>query len=695
MMSNTQNDTLVVVLCETRAHRLTGELFMQNVITNLRADLAVCVGINKNTEKPNIFYENATYVWEQEEPEDAGELYDAVALQENSQEDWRSMYAAGTYGAREGMRFFGCVKDSKQVSCAAFLHYYRWFLLQKIRELSLQKKYKWFVITRSDYMWKTPHPPTEYLNTDNIYIPNAEHYGGYNDRHMIVSAKHVESVLSMMEAIIHRPKWLLQHFEENSITGIEDCVKLWINLQGLSANVRLYPYTMYTVREKNGSTSWSHGQYYPQYGYCIKYPQSEYVENYLVNQRFIQTNQDWYKQFRYEKKCIVITTINPPTKQILHYAKMQGWDLIIVADSKTNDSLYAEVDCIYLGIAQQYEMYPTLFDKVPLKSYTRKMFGYLYAIQHKYQVIYDTDDDNQYTEFLDIFYASLKIEDGMNYPDSDIKRIEYPHFDADEIVRATKHNSAAGFTFDKINRRLWLKYHLGKPTKQSGVISGNVRSTKTCSTPGFVNIYKAFTDTNIWPRGIPPEHESIAKSPVLTDELCTMECAVIQGLVNNDPDVDAYYRINISNQPFSFEKDEGYDIIMDKYAVCPFNTQNTFWTDPSMFYAMYLPVSVTFRYTDILRGFIALYQLWKNDKTIKFTYPTAVQERNEHLLTKDYESEMTMYKTAEQVVRLLNENKDATIQHIYLILYKNGIVTECEMGVLKEWMRLIDSFSKE
>jgi hypothetical protein len=108
-----------------------------------------------------------------------------------------------------------------------------------------------------------------------------------------------------------------------------------------------------------------------------------------------------------------------------------------------------------------------------------------------------------------------------------------------------------------------------------------------------------------------------------------------------------------------------------------------------MFYAMYLPVTVTFRYTDILHGFVALYQLWKNNKTIKFTLPTAVQERNEHDLQKDYESEVPMYETAEQVIKLLNENKNATIEDMYFVLFKNGIVKEEELVVLKEWMRLV------
>ena len=113
-----------------------------------------------------------------------------------------------------------------------------------------------------------------------------------------------------------------------------------------------------------------------------------------------------------------------------------------------------------------------------------------------------------------------------------------------------------------------------------------------------------------------------------------------------------------------------------------------------MFYAMYLPISVTFRYTDILRGFVALYQLWKNNKTIKFTFPTATQDRNIHDLNKDYESEVPMYNTAALVIDLLNNNKNATIQEMYAILEQNLIVDKNELDVLNEWINIINNFDK-
>jgi hypothetical protein len=258
------------------------------------------------------------------------------------------------------------------------------------------------------------------------------------------------------------------------------------------------------------------------------------------------------------------------------------------------------------------------------------MFGYLYAIKNGYDIIYDTDDDNKYIENLDNF-TNLTTDAGI------------------------------------------------------------VKSEKNCSEPGFVNLYKIYTDANIWPRGIPPHHESIDKTPELNDNVTDMKISIIQGLVDNDPDVDAHYRININNKPFFFDKNKDIDVVLDKYSVCPFNSQNTFWTDKDLFYSMYFPTTVTFRYTDILRGFVAVYQLWKNNKTIKFTFSSAIQDRNEHDLNKDYESEIPMYETAEQVIQLLNENKDATLYEIYEIFADNDIVDRSELEVIKEWNSLLNN----
>lgn len=326
------------------------------------------------------------------------------------------------------------------------------------------------------------------------------------------------------------------------------------------------------------------------------------------------------------KACIVITTINPQNENIQYYSTLNGWDLIIVSDLKTNDKLYATTKCIYLGIKEQEYYFPEFYSKVPFNSYTRKMFGYLYAIQHKYTTIYDTDDDNMYLKDLNSF--------------------------------------------------------------------NNLKPIKLVKSDGYLNIYKLFTDINIWPRGIPPGNLYINEMPRISENTDELRYAIIQGLVDNDPDVDAFYRININNTPVFFNKDSKYDYILDKYSVCPFNTQNTFWLDPSTFYLMYLPTTVSFRYTDILRGYIALFQLWKINKSIVFTSSTAIQERNPHDLNKDYADEQTMYNTVDEVIHLLNNNKEATLRDIYIILIDHGIVEKNELPVLDIWLKIIDAFGQ-
>ena len=429
--------------------------------------------------------------------------------------------------------------------------------------------------------------------------------------------------------------------------------------------------------------------------------------NYLIDPNFKDkyynqfNNINW--QYKFDKlknlfiidKCIVITTINEPTPQILYYTTLIDWNLIIVGDLKTNNNLYNNLNCIYLSIDKQKELFPTLFDKIPYNSYTRKMFGYLYAIKNNYKIIYDTDDDNKYIYNINLFQNNFIMTDNIDILGDDLYMININDFD-EYLINKNKNNKCNSFTFDKRNNNIYYKNkninNLNK-TDGSHCITGIFRDVKICKNENnsLVNIYKIFTDKYIWTRGIPPNHKSINEIPNVYENNTDLKYSIIQGLVNNDPDVDAYYRININNNDnFIFEKDDGYDIILDKYTVSPFNSQNTFWIDTDIFYTLYLPITVTFRYTDILRSFVALYQLWQKNKTIKFTFPTAIQNRNVHDLNKDFESEKSMYESAEQVIYLLNNNKEASIIDMYNILYDNKIVQKEELDLLNEWLYLID-----
>jgi len=156
---------------------------------------------------------------------------------------------------------------------------------------------------------------------------------------------------------------------------------------------------------------------------------------------------------------------------------------------------------------------------------------------------------------------------------------------------------------------------------------------------GWVNVYRYFTDKNIWPRGFPlgkiqeqvPPYQSLNKMDV--------DCPIQQGLADENPDVDAIYRL-VLPLPQTFTKERR--VALTNGSWCPFNSQNTTWW-PDAFELLYLPSYCSFRMTDIWRSFIAQRIAWLNGWAILFHEPTMKQERNVHNLLRDFNDEIPGY----------------------------------------------------
>jgi hypothetical protein len=155
---------------------------------------------------------------------------------------------------------------------------------------------------------------------------------------------------------------------------------------------------------------------------------------------------------------------------------------------------------------------------------------------------------------------------------------------------------------------------------------------------GFINIYKYFTDEFIWPRGYPIRNV-LKLSNVEALKQAPRKIGIWQFLANEDPDVDAIYRLVI-NKPITFK--ESQPVVLDSGTLSPFNSQNTFFNKQA-FPLLYLPSFVTFRFTDILRGLVAQPLLWSADLRLGFGQATVRQERNPHDYLKDFESEIPMF----------------------------------------------------
>jgi hypothetical protein len=214
---------------------------------------------------------------------------------------------------------------------------------------------------------------------------------------------------------------------------------------------------------------------------------------------------------------------------------------------------------------------------------------------------------------------------------------------------------------------------------------------------GWVNIYKYFTDVHIWPRGFALEniHDSLPEP----EPLISVECPIQQGLADENPDVDAIYRL-VLPLPVTFDKSE--NIALGKNSVCPFNSQNTTWFREA-FMLMYLPSYCSFRMTDIWRSFVAQRIAWTCGWPVLFHQSTVWQQRNDHNLMHDFRDEISGYNNNAQIINCLRElplkegaeNIGANMIHCYQKLIELGLVDQNEIILLNSWLKDISSLSEK
>lgn len=212
---------------------------------------------------------------------------------------------------------------------------------------------------------------------------------------------------------------------------------------------------------------------------------------------------------------------------------------------------------------------------------------------------------------------------------------------------------------------------------------------------GFINIYQYFTNQKIWPRGLPLK--DINKDYEFNSIVTISECkvGVWQGLADKDPDVDAIYCL-VNNRPCFFE--ERKPIVLNKGTISPFNTQNTL-VRKELFPLLYLPASVTMRFTDILRSLVAQPIMWLYGYNLGFIGATVKQKRNPHNYFEDFISEIPMYQNTEHVVEIVLKtiSKQFSLSEnlfmSYEALVNAGIVKINEIEVLSAWLKDIELYS--
>ena len=174
-------------------------------------------------------------------------------------------------------------------------------------------------------------------------------------------------------------------------------------------------------------------------------------------------------------------------------------------------------------------------------------------------------------------------------------------------------------------------------------------------------------------------------------EADTVACPIQQGLADDNPDVDAIYRM-VLPLPIKFlERDP---IALANQSICPFNSQNTTWFKEA-FPLLYLPSYCSFRMTDIWRSFVAQRIAWTCGWSILFHNATVYQIRNEHNIMKDFEDEIPGYLNNSSIMKGLNalnlldgvENIYTNLTLCYEELVRQGVVDAKELALLDCWIQ--------
>lgn len=212
---------------------------------------------------------------------------------------------------------------------------------------------------------------------------------------------------------------------------------------------------------------------------------------------------------------------------------------------------------------------------------------------------------------------------------------------------------------------------------------------------GWTNVYRYFTDSVIWPRGFPLEQIQVAVPELERVERGEVCCPIQQGLADDNPDVDAIYRLT-RDLPQAFDRDT--KVALGNGSWTPFNSQNTTWFKEA-FPLLYIPSFCSFRMCDIWRSFIAQRICWANGWGVLFHGPTVYQERNEHNLLRDFTDEVPGYLNNARVCELLAgleigsgaEGITDGLRSCYRAFIELDLVGAEELPLLEAWLHDVGS----
>ena len=398
----------------------------------------------------------------------------------------------------------------------------------------------------------------------------------------------------------------------------------------------------------------------------------------------------------------VVTTVNAVTPAVQRQAHLQGtesgkWCLLIVADTKSPEKFEIETphqNVVYLS-ARDQQIWAADTKRTPAQSkfiqampwghIGRKNVGYLYAVLHGAQYIWDFDDD---VMILSKHITIPTPGEAVTAPRFAITR--------PEVTAATAPVAASA---------------------KDGSLQFEARIPSQPYNAEVLNPFPLFEANHnpSWPRGFPIDrvllNSSTAETPieVKTVQVPASTVAVVHFLANHDPDVDALYRM-IRPLPLDFPIHGQLPLLLPTYSetadsqnantvpsaahtvYAPYNAQSTLHTRSAL-WTLLLPLELHQHVSDIWRSYIAQRLFADIGVRVAFHPPIAAHIRRpkeENL--PDMVAELPLYQDTLSLLRTLRawRGKAATLpgrlEELYVHLFEQGYLDVKDVTLMQLWV---------
>jgi len=456
----------------------------------------------------------------------------------------------------------------------------------------------------------------------------------------------------------------------------------------------------------------------------------------------------------------VVTTIFELSVAVARAAKLEGWCTVVVGDTKTPDEVYTNqlLDLVPGLKPNKSKSKNRFFRKRKSKSNSNRE---LRAKDDRDFVVYLSVEEQKKWMQTERAAAATSTSGTTTAVGTFLESIPYQNFARKNIgfLYAVAHGAKRMFDFDDDNILPVSVDKDGVETVIPPIHNRDVLHDTSMAVTGPVEfnhheIFGITVEGTSWPRGFPMTQITnpacrgriALEGGNFRDVSLEREVGVLQFVADNNPDVDAIHRLvqglaqPVSGKGLVFKRHTKYknnasdkevheyyntvselstqgSVLVPSHALVPYNAQATVHMQQAMF-ALFLPFTVSGRVSDIWRSYFAQVLFRDIDTTVNgecsgsdvglrliFLPPDIFQERNDHALLADMQSEEQLYLRAEVLLEFLSgwkyddeaENEDgnpdgnawsipARMEKLYIDLYERDYIEKEDVITVQQWL---------